>query len=308
MLVGCVGIFVGQTESEEDARNLKGIVHLGDEGNRSALADEDSLFGETRFEGVNGLLKNRIRVGRDPRFAGAEHFELIFHGSWQELGDVAFDELDNLLRDPDREQDAWRAWRRPSKESPSSRLLRVSPQIPSISSVGRTQRRSTMEKPFSPQSPGAPTVLRIDFPAKVANEGPSFLARERGDVFVETWNRDAEIAFVKFRDHFGQNRDGIGNGATERSGMQVLRRSSNFNLIIVQTPQTIGDRRDALGEHGCIGDDECVGFEARAIPLHEIPQADAADFFFALDHHFHIQGEFPDACRKDSRAFKWMWT
>src|SRR6185437_10996676 len=91
-----VGIFVRQTESEEHAGYLESVMHLSNERNRSTLADEDGLFAETRLQSVNSLLKNRMRIGRNPRFAGAEHFEFMFHGFWQQLGDVAFDELGNF--------------------------------------------------------------------------------------------------------------------------------------------------------------------------------------------------------------------
>ena len=119
-----------------------------------------------------------------------------------------------------------------------------------------------------------------------------FLARERGNILVETWNGHAKIVVVKLGDHFGQNRDGVGNGAAKDSGVQVLRRSGNLQLVIVQTPEAIGDRRNAFGQHGGIRDNERVRLEALAILLHEIPQANAADFLFALDHDFHVDGEF----------------
>ena len=44
-------------------------------------------------------------------------------------------------------------------------------------------------------------------------------------------------------------------------------------------------------EHASIGDDQRVGLELRLVRVHKIPQAHAADFFFAFDHHFQIDGQ-----------------
>ncbi len=47
MLVGCVGIFVGQAKADEDAGNLEGVVHLSDEGDGTTFANEYSFLAET---------------------------------------------------------------------------------------------------------------------------------------------------------------------------------------------------------------------------------------------------------------------
>ena len=49
VLVGGVGVFVGETKTDQDAGDFEGIVHLGDEGNGAALANEDRPFAEAFF-------------------------------------------------------------------------------------------------------------------------------------------------------------------------------------------------------------------------------------------------------------------
>ncbi len=50
MLVGGVGVFVGQAEADQDAWNFEGVVHLSDEGDRTAFADEYGPFAKAFFE------------------------------------------------------------------------------------------------------------------------------------------------------------------------------------------------------------------------------------------------------------------
>ncbi len=76
VFVGCVRVFVGQSEAQQHAGNFKCVVHLRDERNRTAFADENSFLAEAGFERVNRRLKNRMRVRRDPGFARAENLEI----------------------------------------------------------------------------------------------------------------------------------------------------------------------------------------------------------------------------------------
>jgi hypothetical protein len=75
MFVGGVGVFVGQAEADEDAGNFKGVIHLGDERDRAAFADEDGFFVEAFFESGLSALKNGRMVRGGPGLAGAEDFE-----------------------------------------------------------------------------------------------------------------------------------------------------------------------------------------------------------------------------------------
>lgn len=92
MLVGRVGIFIGQAETHKHAGNLKCVVHLRDEWDRAAFADEDSFFAEAGFESVKSFLEDGVRVGRSPRLSGAEQIEPAPYRFGKELADVALHE------------------------------------------------------------------------------------------------------------------------------------------------------------------------------------------------------------------------
>ena len=57
MFVGGVGVFVRQAEADQDAGHLEGVVHLGDEGNRAAFADEYGPLAEAFFQRALGCLR-----------------------------------------------------------------------------------------------------------------------------------------------------------------------------------------------------------------------------------------------------------
>ena len=44
-----VSVFVWQAEADQDAGNFEGVVHLGDEGDGAAFADEYGAFAEALF-------------------------------------------------------------------------------------------------------------------------------------------------------------------------------------------------------------------------------------------------------------------
>src|SRR3984885_3161663 len=92
VLVRRVGVLVGQSEPEKHAGNLEGVVHLGHKGNRAALADKHCRLPESGFKGVNRLLENRMRVGRDPRLAQAENFKLAMNRLRQQFADLTLDQ------------------------------------------------------------------------------------------------------------------------------------------------------------------------------------------------------------------------
>src|SRR5258708_30195216 len=74
--------------------------------------------------------------------------------------------------------------------------------------------------------------------------------------------------------------------------MQIAGGTGQFDLVVIQSAQTVGDGGHALGEHGSVGDDQRVGFEFFFVFLDVIPEADAANFFFALDQNFDVDGKF----------------
>ncbi len=75
--------------------------------------------------------------------------------------------------------------------------------------------------------------------------------------------------------------------------MQILRGAGDFDLVVIQAAEAVGDGRHAFREHGSVRYDERIGFQAFAIFLHEIPKADAADFFFPSIITFTLSGIFP---------------
>ena len=58
VFVGRVRVFVRQAEAEQDAGHFEGVVHLRDERDRAALANEDGAFAKSFFERALGDLKN----------------------------------------------------------------------------------------------------------------------------------------------------------------------------------------------------------------------------------------------------------
>src|SRR6266478_4550547 len=71
MLVGGVRVFVGQAETQQNARDFKGVVHLRYEWNRAAFANENGFPAEAFFQSRLGLLEDGIVIGSDPGLSGA---------------------------------------------------------------------------------------------------------------------------------------------------------------------------------------------------------------------------------------------
>ncbi len=96
VLIGGVGIFIGQAEAHQDARHFKRVVHLGYEGDGTSLADENSLLAKSLFQCRLSLLENGIVVRSDPWFSGAQNFKFTTDGLGQELSNVLFHELSDF--------------------------------------------------------------------------------------------------------------------------------------------------------------------------------------------------------------------
>src|SRR6267142_3508880 len=88
MFVRGVGVFVGQTEAEQDAGNFEGVMHLGDERNRAAFANENGLLAEALFQGGLGLQENGGLIRSDPRFSSAEAIKFAMNRFRQQLSNV----------------------------------------------------------------------------------------------------------------------------------------------------------------------------------------------------------------------------
>ena len=88
-----------------------------------------------------------------------------------------------------------------------------------------------------------------------------------------------------------EDRQRIGNGAAKNAGVQVLRGPGDFDFVVVEAAQGVGDRRDAAREHAGVRDDQGIGFELRFVVVDVVPKAFAADFFLAFDQDFDIDGQ-----------------
>ena len=69
VFVGSMRVFVRQAEAEQDARHFECVMHLRDERNRSALADEHGALAKSLLKRIVRDFEERVRVRRDPRFA-----------------------------------------------------------------------------------------------------------------------------------------------------------------------------------------------------------------------------------------------
>src|SRR5438046_8051018 len=81
VLVVGVRVFVGQAETEQNARHFESVVQLRHERNGAALANENGFLAEAFSQGRLGLLENGIVVGSDPGFSSAQNFKLAMNSS-----------------------------------------------------------------------------------------------------------------------------------------------------------------------------------------------------------------------------------
>src|SRR6266481_6128632 len=98
VFVGSVSVFVRKAEADQNTRNLEGVMHLGDERDRAALADENCLLAESFFERGLRLLEDGRVERRDPGLARAEDFEFACHRLGQKLADML---LDGIIKSGD---------------------------------------------------------------------------------------------------------------------------------------------------------------------------------------------------------------
>ena len=91
----------------------------------------------------------------------------------------------------------------------------------------------------------------------------------------------------------GQDGQRIGNGAAEDARVQILRRTGDFDLVVVQPAQAVGDRGHAARQHGGVRDDQRVGLELGLVVVHIIPEVFAADLLFAFDDHLEVDRQLP---------------
>src|ERR1700730_17057277 len=97
VFIGRVGLFVRQSKSNQNAGYFESVMHLRNEGNGTAFANENSLFPKTFFQSTLRLLKNRRLKGSRPRLAGAKNFKFAGDRIRQQRADLFFDQLSNLV-------------------------------------------------------------------------------------------------------------------------------------------------------------------------------------------------------------------
>src|SRR5208282_3490770 len=294
VFVGCVGVFIGQAEANQDTGNFKGVVHLRDEGNGAAFADEHGLLAETLLQGFLGNLENRRLISRNPGFAGAEDLEFAVYGPGQELANVGLDKLGDLLgilvgNEPSgklgvgfRGDDGLGAF-----------ALIAAPDAVQFKRWANPQALDGGEALLADVCGRAHSALKILHLPRQFGQGFTLSGRNLGDVVVKAGHGDAEILVVEFGEEFRKNGQRIGDGTAIDARVQIAYRAGQRDLIIVEAAETIGNGGHAFAEHGGIGNEESVSLQLFLMILDIIPKADTADFLFAFDQHFDVDREFP---------------
>src|ERR1700730_11699255 len=82
MLIRSMRVFVRQSASNENARNLEWLMHLCDQRNRSAFANEDRFLAESLFQRCLRLREYRRVERSNPRLSRTQNFKLHLHCFW----------------------------------------------------------------------------------------------------------------------------------------------------------------------------------------------------------------------------------
>ena len=114
---------------------------------------------------------------------------------------------------------------------------------------------------------------------------------QRHHIVVEAGNLDAAAAILHLRDHLREHERRIGDGAAERSRVQVGAAAAQIDLEVHQAAQAVADRRHAAREHRRVGDDDDVGAELVLVVADEVVEVDAADFLLAFEDELHVHGQ-----------------
>lgn len=113
---------------------------------------------------------------------------------------------------------------------------------------------------------------------------------EDEDIVVEAVDHDAAVAVVKGAEELAENVGGVGDGAAEQAGVEVVRRAGELEEHVDEAAQAVGDGGDAAGELVGVADDGDVGLEVVLVLLDEGGEVGAADFFFAFDEEGDVDG------------------
>jgi hypothetical protein len=292
VFVGSMRVFVRKAEADEHARNLEGVVHLRDEGYGAAFADKDGFFSVTLFESGLRDLENRRFKRSDPRLAGAEHVEFALDGFRQKFADLFFDEGRDFVRIlmGNKTRGEFRVGFR-RNDGFSAFALIAAPNAIQLERWPRPKLFDDGETFFTGVARRADGFLKGLFLPRQPIQRLAFGCGDLCDSIVEAWNVDLEILAVKLRKQFGENRQRIGDRTAVDAGVEVTRGAGEFDLVIIQSAQAIGDRRHAFRKHRGVRNDQRIGFELFFILLHVVPEADASDFLLAFDQDFYVDGQ-----------------
>src|SRR5215469_11328764 len=96
---------------------------------------------------------------------------------------------------------------------------------------------------------------------------------------------------MQLRKEFGQDGQRVWYRSAVYARVQVTLRPGQFDLVVVQPAQPVGDRRHALTEHRRVRDHQRVGRQLFPVVLYKVPEADASYFLFTFDQDLDVDGE-----------------
>jgi len=242
MFVRGVSVFIGQTEADEHAGNLESVRHLSDEGDGAAFADEHRFFLEAFLQSGLGFLKNRRVVGSGPGLAGAEHFKFAMDGLRQEFANVFFDEFGDALGVLSGNQ-AGREFcvSLGRDDSLGAFALIAAPDTVEFKS-GANPELFDGGKPFFPA-----VAWRADGVLEglaVPGQAVKRFAFGFGNFFhvvVEARNGDPKLLVVQLGEKFGEDSERVRNSTAVHAGVEISFGSGEFDLIVVEAAQAVGD-------------------------------------------------------------------
>lgn len=128
----------------------------------------------------------------------------------------------------------------------------------------------------------------------LGHEG-ALLVGEDEDVVVEAGDGDVAVRVVEVGDHLAEHVDGVGHGAAEEAGVEVVVGAGDFDLPVAEAAEAAGDAGHVGGNHRGVGDEDDVGLEQLFVFLAEAVERAGADFLFALEHELDVAGEVAGA-------------
>ena len=114
---------------------------------------------------------------------------------------------------------------------------------------------------------------------------------EHQHIIVEVRDGDFVVLVLQRGNHLAEDVDGVGDGAAENAGVQVLVGTSHLHLEVAEAAQTRGDGGRVGGNHAGVRHEDNVGFEEFLVLFAEIVQAAATDLLLPFQHELHVAGQ-----------------